>query len=94
MISSVTGALVGAGAELDAAYWVRQVREPVRFAAAMETVRRSAGEGLWVEIGPHPVLTGLGQPWLAGGEWVPSLRRARTSWKMILGAAGKLWTGA
>jgi acyl transferase domain-containing protein/acyl carrier protein len=92
MVSSVTGALVGAGAELHPAYWVRQVREPVRFAAAMEAVRRSAGEGLWVEIGPHPVLTGLAQPWLAGGEWVPTLRRGQDDWKMLLGAAGKVWT--
>jgi acyl transferase domain-containing protein/acyl carrier protein len=92
MVSTVTGEVVKAGSELDGSYWVRQVREPVRFAAAMETVRRMAGEGLWVEIGPHPVLTGLGQPWLAGGEWVPTLRRGHDDWTMILRAVGTLWT--
>lgn len=92
LVSSVTGLVVEAGSELGAGYWVRQVREPVRFAAALQTVRRVAGEGLWVEIGPHPVLTGLGQPWLAGGEWVPTLRRGQDDWKMLLGAAGRLWT--
>ena len=92
MVSSVTGQVVEAGSDLEAGYWVRQVREPVRFGAALQTVRRIAGEGLWVEIGPHPVLTGLGRPWLAGGEWVPTLRRGQDDWKMLLGAAGTLWT--
>ena len=92
MVSSVTGRAVEAGSDLGAGYWVRQVREPVRFGAALQMVRRIAGEGLWVEIGPHPVLTGLGRPWLAGGEWVPTLRRGQDDWKMLLGAVGTLWT--
>ncbi|GLX08181.1 type I polyketide synthase [Microbispora sp. NBRC 16548] len=54
LISTVTGGLVR-GTELDAAYWWRNVREPVRFAAAVERV---LGDGFDVllEIGPHPVL--------------------------------------
>jgi len=90
MVSTVTGDLVQA--ELDCRYWVRQVREPVRFAAAMETVRRIAGDGLWVEIGPHPVLTTMGQPWLKDGTWVPTLRRGQDDWTMMLGALGALWS--
>ncbi|GII57280.1 polyketide synthase [Planotetraspora thailandica] len=54
MVSTVTGDLVR-GPELDAAYWWRNVREPVRFAGAVERV---LGDGFDVllEIGPHPVL--------------------------------------
>ncbi|KAB8181868.1 type I polyketide synthase [Microbispora catharanthi] len=54
LVSTVTGGLVR-GTELDAAYWWRNVREPVRFAAAVERV---LGDGFDVllEIGPHPVL--------------------------------------
>ncbi|XVQ85310.1 SDR family NAD(P)-dependent oxidoreductase [Microbispora siamensis] len=54
LVSTVTGGLVQ-GTELDAAYWWRNVREPVRFAAAVERV---LGDGFDVllEIGPHPVL--------------------------------------
>lgn len=54
MVSTVTGGPVR-GPELDAAYWWRNVREPVRFAAAVERV---LGDGFDVllEIGPHPVL--------------------------------------
>ncbi|WP_084516548.1 type I polyketide synthase [Microtetraspora niveoalba] len=54
LLSTVTGDLVR-GPELDASYWWRNVREPVRFAAAVERV---LGDGFDVllEIGPHPVL--------------------------------------
>ncbi|WP_405087362.1 SDR family NAD(P)-dependent oxidoreductase [Microbispora sp. NBC_01389] len=54
LVSTVTGDLVQ-GPELDATYWWRNVREPVRFSAAVERV---LGDGFDVllEIGPHPVL--------------------------------------
>ncbi|MEV6674747.1 SDR family NAD(P)-dependent oxidoreductase [Streptomyces sp. NPDC051162] len=54
MISSVTGGPVD-GTSLDADYWWRNVREPVRFAAAVEHALDD-GTDVLVEIGPHPVL--------------------------------------
>ncbi|MFC4907528.1 SDR family NAD(P)-dependent oxidoreductase [Actinomadura gamaensis] len=53
--STVTGARTG-GASLDAAYWVANLRRPVRFADA---VRALLGDGyrVFIEAGPHPVLT-------------------------------------
>jgi len=47
---------------------------------------------LWLELGPHPVLTGLGRPWLAHGEWVPTLRRGHDDWQAMLAAVATLWT--
>ena len=45
-----------ATAELtDPAYWCRQLREPVQFAAGIETLYQQ-GCRAFVEIGPHPVL--------------------------------------
>ncbi len=43
------------GSALDADYWARNLRQPVRFA---ESIQQLAGDGytLFVEIGPHPVL--------------------------------------
>ncbi|MFC9971175.1 SDR family NAD(P)-dependent oxidoreductase [Spirillospora sp. NPDC127200] len=53
-ISTLTGGPVP-GTELDAAYWARTVREPVQFAAAVDTLL-DQGHELLVEIGPQPVL--------------------------------------
>ncbi|MBO0879464.1 MAG: acyltransferase domain-containing protein, partial [Mycobacterium sp.] len=54
-MSTVT-ATVHSGEDLDADYWVRNLRQPVRFA---EVVAREAETGpvCFVELGPHPVLT-------------------------------------
>ena len=54
LVSTVTGEQVRAGA-LDASHWWRNVRDPVRFAAALETLIAD-GYRIFVEIGPHPML--------------------------------------
>ncbi len=45
-----------AGTELGAPYWWRNVREPVRFAEAVDHAIDERGIGVFLEIGPHPVL--------------------------------------
>jgi acyl transferase domain-containing protein len=45
-----------AGPELAAPYWMRNLREPVRFAEAV-AVLREAGHGVFLEISGHPVLS-------------------------------------
>ncbi|MFI9237612.1 SDR family NAD(P)-dependent oxidoreductase [Streptomyces sp. NPDC053079] len=54
MVSTVTGGAVE-GTELDAAYWWRNVREPVLFAPAVQYLL-GRGYDVFVDIGPHPVL--------------------------------------
>jgi acyl transferase domain-containing protein/aryl carrier-like protein len=54
LYSTVAGARV-VGRELDAAYWWRNVREPVQFRAAMEGLIHD-GFDCFLEVGPHPVL--------------------------------------
>ncbi|MER7372563.1 type I polyketide synthase [Streptomyces lanatus] len=54
LISTVTGGPVPESG-LDADYWWRNVREPVRFAAAVEHAL-DAGVDILLEVGPHPVL--------------------------------------
>ncbi|MFG2697352.1 type I polyketide synthase [Kitasatospora sp. NPDC048407] len=54
LYSTVTGEPV-AGESLDAAYWYRNLREPVDFAGATRTLL-DAGHTLLVEVSPHPVL--------------------------------------
>jgi phthiocerol/phenolphthiocerol synthesis type-I polyketide synthase C len=55
LYSTVTGTLLE-GTGLDADYWWRNVREPVRFDAAIQAMV-SAGINTFVEVGPRPVLT-------------------------------------
>ena len=54
-ISTVTGDALD-GDTLDADYWWRNIRQPVRFSTALESAARR-GATLFVEIGPRPILT-------------------------------------
>ncbi|MDA2810897.1 SDR family NAD(P)-dependent oxidoreductase [Nocardiopsis sp. RSe5-2] len=54
LASTVTGALVE-DAATDAGHWWRGVRDPVLFGPATERLR-DTGIGVFVEVGPHPVL--------------------------------------
>ncbi len=77
LVSNLTGAR--SGPEIaTAAYWVRHVREAVRFAAGVETLH-AAGATAFVEIGPKPTLLGLVPAILANAEvlLLPSLRAGR-----------------
>ncbi|MFD4864292.1 SDR family NAD(P)-dependent oxidoreductase [Streptomyces sp. NPDC058412] len=57
LISTVTGKAV-VGPELNASYWWLNVREPVRFADALDALTGAENEcDVLVEIGPHPVLS-------------------------------------
>ncbi|AHH15033.1 polyketide synthase [Nocardia nova SH22a] len=54
LYSTVTGEQVTA-ADWDAEYWCANVRQPVRFADAISALV-SAGNRVFLELGPHPVL--------------------------------------
>jgi acyl transferase domain-containing protein len=75
--STVEGEPVDGGG-LDAGYWVRNLCQPVRFAAAVERIIAD-GYNVFVEVGPHPVLAGHVSAALSAagsdGLVVPSLRR-------------------
>jgi len=53
-VSTVTGEPL-AGAALDARYWWRNIREPVRFGAALDHLA-AKGVRLFIEVGPHAIL--------------------------------------
>jgi acyl transferase domain-containing protein len=72
LVSNVTGRL--AGDEIATpGYWVRHVREAVRFADGVAALH-SQGVQIFLEIGPKPVLLGMaggdsGQWSVASGQW-------------------------
>jgi acyl transferase domain-containing protein/NADPH:quinone reductase-like Zn-dependent oxidoreductase/SAM-dependent methyltransferase/acyl carrier protein len=84
-----------AGPELDAAYWWRNIRNAVQFADAVDEAIRS-DHCLFLEIGPHPTLSGAIAKCLSErkkeGSVVASLRRNEPDRMMILSALGKLYT--
>ncbi|HEV2150033.1 MAG TPA: type I polyketide synthase, partial [Longimicrobiaceae bacterium] len=91
--STVTGRLEE-GSVLDAAYWGRNLREPVRFAAAVEGLLER-GHDAFVEVSPHPVLVPALEQTLrhAGAEAValPSGRREEEERAVMLATLGALY---
>ncbi|KAH7118621.1 polyketide synthase [Dactylonectria estremocensis] len=79
IVSCVTGKMAGPGELEQADYWVQQARKPVRFSNGIQTLA-SEGANVFVELGPQPVLCGMGAACLAherGLTWVPSLIPSR-----------------
>ncbi|MFD2767405.1 type I polyketide synthase [Micromonospora eburnea] len=81
------------GSGLDAAYWVRNLREPVRFGAAVAGLA-GQGETVFVEISPHPILLPAIREVLAltetDGIAVGCLRRDEPERACILDTVGAL----
>ncbi|MBB5857235.1 acyl transferase domain-containing protein/acyl carrier protein [Amycolatopsis umgeniensis] len=60
----------------DPEYWVRQVREPVRFADGIASLH-TRGVRRFVEIGPDASLTALGADCVADGTFIATQRKDR-----------------
>ncbi|NUP46574.1 MAG: SDR family NAD(P)-dependent oxidoreductase, partial [Catenulispora sp.] len=73
----------------DPTYWIRHVREAVRFNDAV-TALRTAGVRTFVEIGPDAALTPMVTA-AAGEAWLPVLRRQRDEAETLTAALAGLW---
>jgi thioester reductase-like protein len=94
LFSTVTAQAVE-GPILDACYWCRNVREPVKFAETIDNLL-TAGHDFFLEVGPHPVLAGSIKECAAeAGKIVTvaaSLRREEPERATLLAALGQLYT--
>ncbi|MFF1280493.1 SDR family NAD(P)-dependent oxidoreductase [Streptomyces sp. NPDC058299] len=97
VVSNVTGAL--AGQEMATPdYWVRHVREAVRF---HDGIRTLAGEGVtrYLELGPDAVLTAMARECLTadgtdtGAVLAAATRRERDETETLLTALAQLYAG-
>ncbi|MFH8953505.1 type I polyketide synthase, partial [Streptomyces albidoflavus] len=91
VVSNLTGEV--AGPELSTAeYWVRHVREAVRFADGVRALQ-AQGVTRFVELGPDGVLSAMAQGAASGAEealFVPVLRKDREETIALLSALGRL----
>ncbi|MBM7443062.1 type I polyketide synthase [Streptomyces sp. HB132] len=96
IVSNLTGALIGAKEIADPGYWVRHVREAVRFHDGIRTLLDHGVTAL-LEIGPGGVLSAMGQEALtetAAGAgdpvFLPALRGDRPEARSLVTALAEL----
>lgn len=93
MISNVTGEL--ATSEIATPqYWCNHVRQPVKFAQGMATLRQQNCRIL-LEIGSKPILLGMGRLCLDVNadnyDFLPSLRPRKSDWQQMLDSLAQLY---
>ncbi|MBQ1097253.1 SDR family NAD(P)-dependent oxidoreductase [Streptomyces sp. b94] len=89
VVSNVTGTLADPGALRDPEYWVRHVRETVRYRDGVRALEVQ-GVRTFLEVGPQAVLAGLG-----GGDdgvFLAAQRRDRPETQQLLTTLGDLHT--
>nr|WP_067295857.1 type I polyketide synthase [Marinobacterium profundum] len=94
-ISTVSGGELD-GTRLGAAYWWDNIRKPVQFGAAIETLIQR-GVRLFLDVGPHPIMRGyigdcLKVHDLSGGV-IPTLKRKSDDLSSLQTAVFSAWLG-
>ncbi len=94
LVSNVTGKIFGPGEVPDADYWRRHIMAAVQFEAGMRTLD-ARGCQVYLEIGPHPALIGMGRRVLDDSRltWAGSLHRKQADVDAILEAVAGLYAG-
>ena len=96
-ISSLTGTWIKIEEATDAGYWSRQLREPVRFSAAIAQLVKEPGRVL-LEVGPGQTLSSLARLQQNGSEGrlvfssLPHVREQKSDTGHLLETLGQLWT--
>jgi glutamate-1-semialdehyde-2,1-aminomutase len=92
IVSNLTGKIITAAENINATYWRHHTREAVQFAPGLQTLI-DQGYDLFLEIGPHPVLSSMGKRCLEteNTTWLPSLQKNQDDWWLILNSLGKFY---
>ncbi|MCK6562451.1 SDR family NAD(P)-dependent oxidoreductase [candidate division KSB1 bacterium] len=97
LVSNVTGSFESGAFFGNAGYWRRHVRSAVRFAQSMQALHEK-GYRIFLEVGPHPTLLGMGAKCFATDAnaaepdlWLPSLRQGRDDWQQMLDSLAALY---
>ncbi len=92
LVSNVSGGIVSQEVA-DAGYWRRHIRQPVNFSAGMQALHQ-AGTEIFLEVGPAPVLLGMGRQCIDDRSltWLASQRRGGDGREQILKSLAALYT--
>jgi acyl transferase domain-containing protein/SAM-dependent methyltransferase len=92
IVSTVTGRPLDGAAIADPDYWAGHVVMPVRFQAAIQSLCDLSHE-VFVELGPHTTLVGMGAACRPDGEgtWLPSLKKNEADWDRVLDTLAVLY---
>ncbi|MFC5905558.1 acyltransferase domain-containing protein, partial [Streptomyces zhihengii] len=90
VVSNLTGAVAEPGLMQEPEYWLRQVRQAVRFADGAVTLA-AMGVTRYLELGPDGVLSGMAQETAGDAVFVPVLRKERDEAEAALAAVSRLW---
>ncbi|HEX4150141.1 MAG TPA: acyltransferase domain-containing protein, partial [Pirellulales bacterium] len=92
VISNLTGALAQGDDLCGADYWCRHARQPVLFAQAMRELP-GLGCDILLEVGPAPILLGMGRQCLPEAKvlWLPTLAPGRDDWQQITESLAQLY---
>lgn len=73
-------------------YWRNHIENAVRFRQGVETISQKECR-LFLEIGPHPVLSGMARQCIPGPDhqWLPSLHRQYGDWQSIFGTLSEFY---
>ncbi|MGW2546268.1 type I polyketide synthase [Kitasatospora sp. NPDC001574] len=89
VVSNVTGRVASGGELADPGYWVRQVREAVRFADVVGSLS-AEGVSTFVELGPDGTLASLVEGVLEGPVTAAVLRRDRGESRSAVAALARI----
>ncbi|WP_143670167.1 SDR family NAD(P)-dependent oxidoreductase, partial [Streptomyces antimycoticus] len=92
IVSNLTGSVVSAEEITTADFWVRHVREAVRFLDGVRTLE-AQGVTTFVELGPDGVLTAMAQECVTGGNaaFVSALRKDRPEAEALTTAVARAY---
>lgn len=94
IISSLFGRILGPKDQIDAHYLRRHCRETVQFSDAVANARDTGlinDSTVFIEIGPHPVCSGMLRSILGSNvQALPTLRRKESPWKVIVSSLASL----
>ncbi|MFZ5519564.1 MAG: beta-ketoacyl synthase N-terminal-like domain-containing protein [Candidatus Zhuqueibacterota bacterium] len=93
LISNTAGKIIGPWDMPDATHWRNHIREAVDFLAGIEKMV-AEGVEIFIEMGPNPVLSGMGIRCAPQAQaiWLPSLQETRRDWLNLGESLARLYT--